>query len=87
MQLRYDRMKKLGQPLALKAARLHHTAGNVIKVYNNEFLIVDMDEYSKKAHTRGISHLLLLDSDRVRFLDIQQRCGVFLRDFCYLEYF
>lgn len=53
-------MKKLGQPLALKAARLprlHHTAGNVIKVYNNEFLIVDMDEYSKKAHTRGISHL------------------------------
>ena len=46
----FDRMKKLGQPLALKAARLHHTAGNVIKVYNNEFLIVDMDEYSKKAH-------------------------------------
>lgn len=24
--------------------------GNVIKVYNNEFLIVDMDDYSKKAH-------------------------------------
>lgn len=24
-------------------------AGNVVKVYNNELLIVDMDEYSRKA--------------------------------------
>ena len=23
--------------------------GNVVKVYNNEFVIVDMDEYSRKA--------------------------------------